>query len=65
MWALVTGASSGIGRAFARTLSKHGYDIILVSRDEEKLQNVAKELETNTEVISLDLADTRKMYRII
>lgn len=65
MWALVTGASSGIGRAFARILSKQGYDIILVSRDEEKLQNVAKELETVAEVISLDLADTRKMRRII
>ena len=65
MWALVTGASSGIGRDFARILSKQGYDIILVARDEEKLQNVAKELETKAEVISLDLADTRKMRRII
>lgn len=65
MWALVTGASSGIGRDFAIILSKLGYDIILVSRDKEKLQSVAKELETKTEVISLDLADTRKMCRII
>lgn len=45
MKALVTGASSGIGRDIAKILSKKGYDLALVSRDEEKLQNVKKELE--------------------
>ena len=45
MKALITGASSGIGRDIAKILSKKGYDLALVSRDEEKLQNVKKELE--------------------
>ena len=37
MKALVTGASSGIGRDIAKELSKRGYDLILVARDLEKL----------------------------
>ena len=41
MKALITGASSGIGRDIAKILSKKGYDLALVSRDEEKLQNDA------------------------
>ena len=49
MKALITGASSGIGRDIAKILSKKGYDLALVSRDEEKLQNVKKELEKNNE----------------
>ena len=56
MRALVTGASSGIGRDMARTLSNMGYDIIAVARDEEALIKLQEELSTNVEVISLDLA---------
>jgi 17beta-estradiol 17-dehydrogenase / very-long-chain 3-oxoacyl-CoA reductase len=36
-WALVTGASDGIGKSFAITLAKMGYNITLVSRNEEKM----------------------------
>ena len=42
MKALITGASSGIGRDMAKILSKKGYDLVLVARDEEKLQEVKK-----------------------
>ena len=59
MKALVTGASSGIGRDMARELSKKGYDLVLVSRDEDKLKKLKEELEENKteiEVIAMDLS---------
>lgn len=59
MKALITGASSGIGRDIARTLSQKGYDLVLVARDEEKLRNIKEELEKNNvniETITMDLS---------
>ena len=47
MWALVTGASSGIGRDMSRYLFKLGYDLILVARNEEGLNNLKQELEND------------------
>lgn len=41
--ALVTGASSGIGRHFAITLAKYGADVILVGRNQERLSEVEKQ----------------------
>jgi NADPH:quinone reductase-like Zn-dependent oxidoreductase len=41
-WALVTGGSEGIGKSFAQDLAKSGFNILLVSRSEEKLEK-AKE----------------------
>ena len=38
--ALITGASDGIGKAFAKRLAKEGFQIIGVARNEEKLKNV-------------------------
>ena len=57
MRALVTGASSGIGRDIATILGKKGYDLVLVSRDKLKLEKVAKEINGNVNIISLDLTD--------
>ena len=57
MRALITGASSGIGRDIARTLSKKGYDLVLVARDEEKLREVKKELEKNKTKIEIYVTD--------
>ncbi len=59
MKALITGASSGIGRDMARTLGKKKYDLVLVARDEEKLNKVKEELEKNkvkVECIGMDLS---------
>ena len=53
---LVTGASSGIGRDIAREFSKRGYDLVIVARDNEKLQELKEELKTNVEVIATDLS---------
>ena len=59
-WALVTGASDGIGKSFAIQLAKSGYNITLVSRSAEKMQQTVAELtaanpNVKTRIISLDL----------
>ena len=46
MWALVTGASSGIGRDMARYLYSLGYNLILVARDKERMEELRTELYT-------------------
>ena len=60
-FALVTGASSGIGLEIARSLAKRGYNIILTARSEDKLKAVAKEISDNfkvkTSVFPSDLSD--------
>lgn len=56
MKVLVTGASSGIGRDMCRYLSSLGHDLIMVSRDKKKMEEVAKDLSTKVEIISLDLS---------
>jgi hypothetical protein len=68
-WALVTGASSGIGTEFARQSADRGMNVILVARREERLQRVKAELESTygveASVISMDLADldaARQLY---
>ena len=58
MKALITGASSGIGLAFAESLSEMGYDLILVARNKKKLSEIKENLPTNVEVISMDLSST-------
>ena len=56
MKALITGASSGIGRDIARELSKRGYELVLVSRDIDRLNRVKEQLKTKVETVSVDLS---------
>ena len=64
MLALITGASSGMGRDMARILSKMGYDLILVARRRERLLELKKELDTNVTVISMDLSIVQNNYKL-
>lgn len=61
MIALVTGASSGIGRDIARELAKRNYDIIAVARNEDGLKKIKEELEEKYKIVvdvrSMDLID--------
>ena len=68
MKALITGASSGIGKEMALYLSKLGYDLVLVARRRDRLEELRKQLNTNTEIIVLDISDIdncKKLYDIV
>ena len=64
MKALITGASSGIGRDIARYLSELGYDLIIVARRREKLEELKEELKTNVEIVCLDVSKKENCYKI-
>ncbi len=68
MKALITGASSGIGRDIARVLSNMGYDIIAVARDEVKLNELKDGLKTEVEIIAVDLSNPetcKELYKTL
>ena len=64
MIAVVTGASSGIGRDIAYELSKRGYDIYAVARREEKLNELKDQLKTNVYPIVADLSKKEECFRV-
>uniref|UniRef100_A0A803T4R4 Hydroxysteroid 17-beta dehydrogenase 12 n=1 Tax=Anolis carolinensis TaxID=28377 RepID=A0A803T4R4_ANOCA len=68
-WAVVTGATTGIGKSYAHELAKKGLDIVLISRSMEKLKQVAAEIEElygrNTRVIQADFTGGSEIYKSI
>jgi short-subunit dehydrogenase len=63
--ACITGATSGIGAAFAESFAKQGYDLIITGRRKEKIESLSntlsKEYKINVEVIIAELSDDKKL----
>lgn len=64
MKALITGASSGIGRDMARFLSDMGYDLILVARRKDRLDELKSMLSTEVEVIPCDVSEKESCFSL-
>ena len=66
-WAVVTGASSGIGEAFAKILALQGINVVLVSRDMDELKKVAKKLDSlsiQTEIFAGNLTQSKVVEKL-
>lgn len=64
MKALITGASSGLGREMAVSLSRRGYDIIAVARRKDRLEDLKNNLNTQVEILCLDVTKAEGIEQI-
>ena len=64
MKALITGASSGIGKDMAYYLHSLGHELILVANDKEKLENVRKDIGGSVKIISMDLSIPENCFKL-
>ncbi|XP_038661997.1 very-long-chain 3-oxoacyl-CoA reductase-A-like [Scyliorhinus canicula] len=66
---VVTGATDGIGKAYAKELAKRGLSIVLISRSQEKLDQVAEEIreqfKVETRTITVDFGGGVEIYKVI
>lgn len=64
MKALITGASSGIGRDMARYLSQKGCNLVIVARRQNLLEELKKDLKTNVEIEVMDVSKEENIYQL-
>lgn len=64
MKALVTGASSGIGKHMAYYLADKNIDLILVARNKKAMEKIKKEVNVSVKIISLDLTKIENVYKL-
>lgn len=64
MQALITGATSGIGMAIAKELSKRGWSLILTGRNQEKLLELKETLPVSVEIFPLDLSKENAPFQL-
>ncbi|OXA52609.1 very-long-chain 3-oxoacyl-CoA reductase-B [Folsomia candida] len=68
-WAVITGATDGIGKAYAEELARLGIDVVLISRSLDKLKKVAAAIESefkvNVKVIAIDFTQDVEIYETI
>ena len=63
-YAVITGASSGIGTEFAKRFAKEGYKLVLIARRKERLEELSKALDAECLIITADLSDMNECKRV-
>lgn len=63
-YAVITGASSGIGEEFTRVLAREGYGLVLAARRKERLEGLKKKLKAECEVVAVDLGKKEGCFRL-
>lgn len=63
-YAVITGASTGIGAEFAKRLAKQGYTLILIARRSERMQKLTKKIHAECEIIATDLTSIQECERV-
>ena len=64
MKALITGASSGIGKEMAIYLGEIGYDLIVVARSKDKLLELKSIIKTNVKIMEYDLSNNNNCFKL-
>lgn len=62
---LITGCSSGLGRAFAEEVLKHGYNAVVTSRDVDDIQDMVKQYPNKSLALSLDITNKVQVAKVI